>query len=112
LNSFHVPFYRWILGVHWFCYFIPSQAWLATGRWFSPDPPVSSTNKTERHDITEILLKVALNIIKQTINVLDFLGPCHERLWWNEITLCENSVSTSPLAMSARTLFLEISWKY
>jgi hypothetical protein len=28
---------------------------LATGRWFSP---VSSTNKTDHHDITEILLKV------------------------------------------------------
>ena len=28
--------------------------------------PVSSTNKTERHDITEILLKVALNAINQT----------------------------------------------
>jgi hypothetical protein len=27
---------------------------------FSPGPPVSSTNKTDRHDITEILLKVAL----------------------------------------------------
>ena len=34
--------------------------WLATGRWFSPGTPVSSTNKTDRHDITEILLKVAL----------------------------------------------------
>ena len=28
--------------------------WLATGRWFSPGPPVSSTNKTDRHDISEI----------------------------------------------------------
>jgi hypothetical protein len=28
------------------------------------DPPVSSTNKTDRHDITEILLKVALSTIK------------------------------------------------
>jgi hypothetical protein len=28
--------------------------------WFFP---VSSTNKTDRHDITEILLKVALNTI-------------------------------------------------
>jgi hypothetical protein len=37
--------------------------WLATGRWFSPGPPVSSTNKTDRHDITEILLKVAVNTI-------------------------------------------------
>jgi hypothetical protein len=26
--------------------------WLATGRRFSPDTPVSSTNKTDRHDIT------------------------------------------------------------
>ena len=39
---------------------------VATGRWFSPGPPVSSTNKNERHDITEILLKVALSTIKQT----------------------------------------------
>ena len=37
----------------------------ATGRWFSPCPPVSSINKTDRHDIMEILLKVALNTIKQ-----------------------------------------------
>jgi len=39
--------------------------WLATGRWFSSAPPVSSTNKTDRHDISEILLKVALSTIKQ-----------------------------------------------
>jgi hypothetical protein len=37
--------------------------WLATGLWFSPGIPVSSTNKTDRHDITGILLKVALNTI-------------------------------------------------
>jgi hypothetical protein len=39
--------------------------WLATGRWFSSGSPVSSTNKADRHDITDILLKVALNTIKQ-----------------------------------------------
>jgi hypothetical protein len=33
-------------------------------RWFSPGTPVSSPNKTDRHDIAEILLKVALCIIK------------------------------------------------
>ena len=33
--------------------------WLATGLWFSLGTPVSSTNKSDRHDITEILLKVA-----------------------------------------------------
>jgi hypothetical protein len=32
-----------------------------TGRWFSPGNPVSLTNKANRHNITEILLKVALN---------------------------------------------------
>jgi len=34
---------------------------LAHGRWFSLDTPASSTTKTGRHDIAEILLKVALN---------------------------------------------------
>jgi hypothetical protein len=33
---------------------------LAHGQWFSPGSPVSSTTKTGRHDIAEILLKVAL----------------------------------------------------
>ena len=37
--------------------------WLAAGQWFSPGIPISSTNKTDRHDITEILLKVVLNTI-------------------------------------------------
>jgi hypothetical protein len=34
-----------------------------TGQWFSPGTPVSSINKSYSHDITELLLKVALNII-------------------------------------------------
>jgi hypothetical protein len=38
---------------------------LAHGRWFSPGTLASSTNKTGRHDIAEILLKVALNTINQ-----------------------------------------------
>jgi hypothetical protein len=41
--------------------------WLATGLWFSPGTPVSSTNKTDHHDINEILLKVALNTITLTV---------------------------------------------
>jgi hypothetical protein len=43
------------------------------GRWFSPGPPVSSINKTDRHDVAEILLKVALNTIKQT-NIMKYQG--------------------------------------
>ena len=33
-------------------------------RWFSPGIPASSTTKTGRHDIAEILLKMPLNTIK------------------------------------------------
>jgi hypothetical protein len=35
------------------------------GQWFSLSTAVSSTNKTDRHDITEILVKVALSSINQ-----------------------------------------------
>ena len=41
--------------------------WLATGHWFSQGTPVSSTNKTNRYDITEILLKMALSSITVTV---------------------------------------------
>jgi hypothetical protein len=34
--------------------------------WFSSGTLVSSINKTDRHDITEILLKVAFNTITLT----------------------------------------------
>ena len=34
-------------------------------RRFSPGTPASATNKTYHHDITELLLKVALNTINQ-----------------------------------------------
>ena len=38
---------------------------LAHSRWFSPGTPASSTTKTGRLDIAEILLNVALNTINQ-----------------------------------------------
>ena len=44
--------------------FRSSEHHYATGQWFSLGPPVSSTNKTDRHNIAKILLKVALNAIK------------------------------------------------
>jgi hypothetical protein len=47
--------------------------WLATGLWFSPDTLDSSTYKPDRHDIAEIVLKVALNAITLT--------PFHHRGW-------------------------------
>ena len=41
---------------------------LAHGRWFSPGTLASSVTKTGRHDIAEILLKVAFNTKNQSIN--------------------------------------------
>jgi hypothetical protein len=38
--------------------------YLATDQWFSPGTPVSSTTKTDRHDKTKILLKLASNTIQ------------------------------------------------
>ena len=58
--------------------------WLATGRWFPPGTPVSSTNKTDHHEITEILLKVALNTIKPK--------PIH----WMEVVTNGNTPSNPP----------------
>ena len=40
---------------------------------------VSSTNKTDRHSITELLLKVGLNTIKQTNKQIMLLGIMKER---------------------------------
>ena len=58
--------------------------WLAIGRWFSPGTPVSSTNKTDRDDITEIVLKVALNIINQTNNNISVIS-------WRSVLLLEET---------------------
>ena len=44
----------------------PNDYYLLRQAFFSPGIPVSSTNKTDHHDIAEILLKVALNTFKQT----------------------------------------------
>jgi hypothetical protein len=43
---------------------------LAPCRWFSPGTPASSTTKTGRHDIAEILLNVAItkNVYKSNFN--------------------------------------------
>jgi hypothetical protein len=38
---------------------------LARGQWFSLGTPASSTTKSGRHDIAEILVKVALNTKNQ-----------------------------------------------
>jgi hypothetical protein len=69
-NMSYLFIYLFIYLLVFFISFV--KFYMTTDRWFSPGPPVSSTNKTDRHDITEILLKVALNTIKQTTNICPF----------------------------------------
>ena len=48
--------------------------WHVTGQWFSLDTLVSSTNRTDHQNITEILFKVVLNTI---------IIPLMFRYWFN-----------------------------
>ena len=49
---------------------LESHSWhgvLVAGWWFSLGTAASSTNKTDYHDITQILLKIVLNTITLTL---------------------------------------------
>ena len=53
-----------------------------TGQWLSLGTPVYTTNKTNRHDIAEILLKVVLNIIALSITTkVMSLNPAHGEVY-------------------------------
>jgi hypothetical protein len=52
--------------------------------WFSPGTPASSTIKTGRHDIAEILLKVVLDTKDQSIDLslpylFHYTSPLHDQ---------------------------------
>ena len=86
--------------------------WPATGRWFSHGSPVSSTNKTDRHNITEILLKVALSTNKQTKhkNAHNWLyfSVEHSSLW----TFVNSSFSCTQKAAGLQLRFITIRLTY
>jgi hypothetical protein len=54
----------------------------AAGQWFSPRTPVSSTNKTDRNDITEILLKVVLKLLYLKYNITSYILEWHPIMWY------------------------------
>ena len=74
--------------------------WFAAGQWFFPLTLVSSTNKTYRHDITEILLKVAFKhhtpnpIRKKNIQgkhlILIWLEQACKLINWNVLIIFRN----------------------
>ena len=73
------------------------------GRWFSPGTPASFTTKTSCHEIAEILLKVALNTSKKSMNQHHNMYSCItiydkeeiERPWNNRAyeILCSTIIS-------------------
>jgi hypothetical protein len=71
--------------------------WPAAGQWFSDSTPVSSTNKADRHDVAEILLKVALNTITLILWYLNSIPDTYSRL------ACLPSVRVSTI--------LEVKWE-
>ena len=50
------------------CATLCNKVCYCAGRWFSPGTPVSSTNKTDRHDVTE-------NIVESGVNHQKNLNP-------------------------------------
>ena len=63
---------------------------VAHGQWFSPGTPASSTTKTGRHDIAEILLKVALSTINQIIISTFVVLTCILFLSYKRCSECAN----------------------
>ena len=66
-----------VFCIRHFNYIIP----FSSGQWFATSTPVSSTNKTDCHDITEILLNVALNNITTETTIKNTTTP---NIIWNK----------------------------
>ena len=65
--------------------------WLAAGRWISPGTPVSSTNKADRHDIIEILLKVALSTHQHNLKLVPWFCRMLPYSSFTFKAICRNS---------------------
>jgi hypothetical protein len=64
----------------------------AHSRWFSPGTPASSTTKTGRRDIAEILLKVALN--KKSKKEINQLKSSDISIFTVLVTFCSEDKQT------------------
>ena len=80
--------------------------WHAAGQWFSPGTQISS-NKTDCHHITEILLKVTLSIITLTSISICWFQNCFVR--W-AFTDCKYSIFHLILYIYFRWTSAESRW--
>jgi len=81
--------------------------WLVTDWLFSQGTPVSSTNKTDCHDVTEILLKVALNTIPLTpshYSVIFYFVLLSVSWYYNTFTSTQSK--SSPQYVQHSTIYL------
>jgi len=85
---------------------------------FCPCTLISSTNKTDRHDITEILLKVALNTINKPTNQTIYIktDECHisskSKLRKVIFTSCDRRLSTTTPYLNKKNHLKNTSWMY
>jgi hypothetical protein len=89
LGKFYFLVELWITGCErWWSHVIFACWWLAADLWFSPGTLVSSINKTDHHDVTEILLKVALNTITPSpwIRIHNVSGDRHWLQRWFKVS--------------------------
>ena len=86
--------------------------WLAPGRWFSTGTAISPTNKTDRHDIAEILLKVALNTITLTPSQVCYMCSDNYRYTRHRIKLVTYVAYATGTALSkSNTKYLQAVWR-
>ena len=85
--------------------------WLTVGRWFSPGTPVSSRNKPDSYDTTEILLIVVLNTINITLiySVYHYINHRCEMITYPSISFEQPGHITTPLQPMRRGAWVIVS---
>ena len=89
-------------------HYVISFQWLAAGRWFSPGIPVSSTNKTDRHYIAEILLKAVFSTVNPLFSWSKsrlLISSDSRCVWSGETFLLSDCCFNEFLALKSRSTF-------